>query len=193
MGEGGMITTDDSEAAAQLRLLRQHGMSVPDTVRHASNQIIHESYVGLGYNYRLTDIQAAMGLEQLKRLESILELRHHFAARYDKGLAKLPGILLPMPPQHISFNYQSYAIRLTSQSPIGRDKLMQTLLDRGIATRPGVMTAHTQPAYSSFHLNGTLPISEKASSTSLFLPLYPTMTHNEQDYVIESLHSIFKD
>ena len=89
-GEGGMITTNNPQRAARLRLLRQHGMSVPDTVRHAANRVIAEQYVCLGYNYRMTDIQAAIGVEQMKKLDWIVERRRELAARYTAGPGRSP-------------------------------------------------------------------------------------------------------
>jgi dTDP-4-amino-4,6-dideoxygalactose transaminase len=179
-GEGGMVTTNNADYANKLRLLRQHGMSVPDTVRHTANQVITEAYLCVGYNDRMTDLQAAMGIEQMKRLEEIVARRRELAARYSAALAEHPWLVPPFVPDFAEFNYQSYAVQLTESAPIGRDQLMQRLLDQKIATRRGIMLSHREPAYAG-HATGALSQSEIASARSLLLPLYPQMTEAEQD------------
>jgi perosamine synthetase len=186
-GEGGAVTTNNPEHAARLRLLRQHGMSVSDAVRHSARRVILEEYLCVGYNYRMTDIQAAVGLEQLKRLDGIVACRRALAARYDAALAKHPWLRPPFRPDYAQPNYQSYAVHLAADAPLARDDLMQRLLDRGIATRRGIMLSHREPAYADHELRGSLAASETASARSLLLPLYPQMTDAEQDRVIAAL------
>jgi perosamine synthetase len=185
-GEGGMITTNNAAYAERLRLLRQHGMSVRDTERHAAKNVIIEEYVCLGYNYRLTDLQAAVGIEQMKRLDDIVALRRERAQFYDQALAEHPWLRTPHVPDYAQPNYQSYAVRLTDDAPLRRNALLQLLLDRGIAGRRGIMLAHREPAYTD---NGrvTLPISEQASDRSLLLPLYPQITQAQQEQVVAAL------
>jgi dTDP-4-amino-4,6-dideoxygalactose transaminase len=187
-GEGGMITTNNVQYARRLRLLRQHGMSVPDTVRHTATQVIAEQYVCLGYNYRMTDIQAAVGIEQMKRLEWIVERRRELAARYTQALAGHPWVRSPYVPEYAEPNFQSYAVHLTEDSPISRDVLMQQLLDAGISTRRGIMLAHTEPAYAGHPQAQPLCHSERASARSVLLPLYPQMTSEEQEWVFRTLY-----
>lgn len=188
-GEGGMITTNNREYAKQLRLLRQHGMSVPDTVRHAAKQVITEEYVCLGYNYRMTDIQAAIGIEQMKRLDWILGRRRELAGRYTKALTNHPWLQPPYVPDYAEPNFQSYAARMAFDAPIGRDELMQRLLDAGVSTRRGIMLSHLEPAYNGHRQIAPLTDSEEASSRSILLPLYPQMTTAEQDQVLAALRS----
>jgi perosamine synthetase len=185
-GEGGMITTNNPEYARQLRLLRQHGMSVPDTVRHAAKRVVAEEYVCQGYNYRLTDIQAAIGIEQMKKLDWIVARRRELAARYLAALESHPWIRPPYVPDFAEPNFQSYAVHLTEDAPVGRDELLQWLLDQQIATRRGIMLSHAEPAYAG-HPAPSLPHSERASARSFLLPLYPQMTSEEQDLVIAAL------
>jgi dTDP-4-amino-4,6-dideoxygalactose transaminase len=186
-GEGGMVTTYSEGQARRLRLLRQHGMSVSDTIRHSARQVIIEEYVETGFNYRLTDIQAAIGIEQLKRLDGIVRRRRELAARYDRELAGIPWLRTPYVPDWAEPNYQSYAVTLTDEAPIRRNELMQRLLDAGIATRRGIMLAHRERAYAGLDRRPHLPNSEWASDHSLLLPLYPQMTAAEQDRVIDAL------
>jgi len=189
-GEGGMITTNDPRHASRLRLLRQHGMSVPDIVRHASPQVIAERYVCLGFNYRMTDVQAAMGVEQMKKLEGLVARRRELAARYTVALADHPWLRPPYVPEDVEANFQSYAVHLTDDAPLGRDELMQKLLDRGIATRRGIMLAHREPAYSGISRGPELPCSQRASDRSLLLPLYPQMTEDELAEVVRALEDL---
>lgn len=190
-GDGGMVTTADGELDARCRLLRQHGMSVPDTVRHQSSEVVFEEYPVVGFNYRLTDIQAAIGREQLKRLPAIVARRRALAARYDAALRGRPGIAVPVEPPWARSNWQSYAIRVDR----GRQRaIMQRLLDEGISTRRGVMNAHREAAYppqtwragNGSSAGPPLPRSEEAQDTAIVLPLFHDLTEVDQDRVIEA-------
>ncbi len=199
-GDGGMITTSNPEWDKRFRSLRQHAMSVPDTVRHGAKQVIFESYPELGFNYRMTDIQAAVGREQLKRLPEIVEKRRALAARYTKLLSQLRGVSPPREPEWAHSNWQSYCVRLLPG--VKQVDVMQQLLDRGISTRRGIMSSHREPAYAmekwtcgpgpgacgcSTGRCDRLPESERATDTCVLLPLYPQMTQEEQDFVVASL------
>jgi len=185
-GDGGMIVTASAQIDARLRLLRQHGMSVPDTVRHASSQVVFEEYPIVGFNYRMTDIQAAIGREQLRRLPEIVERRRTLAARYHAALAGHPRVIVPHEPDWARSNWQTYAVRLrgAEQRPV-----MQRMLDDGVATRRGVMNAHLEAAYppGTWRAAGALPRSEEAQATALVLPLFHQMTDGEQERVVASL------
>ncbi len=148
-GDGGMIVTANPEVDARLRLLRQHGMSVPDTVRHASAQVVFEDYPVVGYNYRMTDIQAAIGREQVARLAGIVERRRTLAARYQDGLSAVPGVQTPHEPAWARTNWQSYAVRLTAAD---QRAVMQRMLDDGVSTRRGVMNVHREASYPGGHV-----------------------------------------
>jgi dTDP-4-amino-4,6-dideoxygalactose transaminase len=188
-GEGGMVTTQRADFAERLRLLRQHGMSVSDAVRHSSRQVVNEQYLHVGYNYRMTDIQAAIGIEQMRRLPWIVERRRTLAARYTLALQRHPWLRAPLVPDGAEPNFQSYAVQLLPGAPLSRDGLMQGLLEQGIATRRGIMLAHLEPACADLPAT-SLPRSESASSSSLLLPLFPQMTDAEQQQVIAALHAI---
>jgi perosamine synthetase len=185
-GDGGMITTSSAAHAARLRQLRHHGMSVPDTVRHAAAQIIRESYLEVGYNYRMTDVQAAIGIEQLKRLPGILARRRDLAAHYDRAFRGHPVIATPLVPADSEWNVQSYAVRLQGFDAERRDAVMQQLLDAGIAARAGVMTAHREPAYAGRGA-ASLPVSEAASDGSMILPLHGELSAAQQDDVVAAV------
>jgi len=199
-GDGGMITTNNSDYDHQFRLLRHHGMSVPDTIRHNSNQVIFETYNELGYNYRMTDIQASIGREQLKRLPEIISRRRYLAKRYSKMISAIDEIGLPEEPKWAKSNWQSYCIRLPEKCD--QQLVMQFMLDQNIATRRGVMCAHREPAFSknpwycidrSQEREGQpnscrhLQESEIAQDNCILLPLYHELTNKEQDRVVETL------
>jgi perosamine synthetase len=186
-GDGGMLTTNDAKHDALFRLLRQHGMSVNDRERHASRSVVFEEHSVVGYNYRMTDIQAAVGREQLKRLPEIVVTRRRLAARYALKLADVPGLALPVEPEWARSNWQSYSVRL----PDGLDQrdTMQALLDRGIATRRGIMCSHRELPYRRAG-RAPLPESERAQDRNLILPLYPQMTDDDQDYVCAAIHDV---
>ena len=120
-GDGGMLATARADLDARFRLLRQHGMSVPDTVRHASRDVVFESYPVLGFNYRMTDIQAAIGREQLSRLGPLVARRRELATRYADALANVPGVVVPREPAWARTNWQSYAVRLEKADLRGGD------------------------------------------------------------------------
>ena len=185
-GDGGMVVTASAETDATLRLLRQHGMSVPDTVRHASAQVVFEGYPIVGFNYRLTDIQAAIGREQIARLDGIVARRRELAARYATALAGVPGVVVPREPEWARSNWQTYAVRLQTAD---QKRVMQRMLDDGVSTRRGVMNAHREGAYpaGTWRAAGTLTRGECAQDTAIALPLYHDMTHDDQARVIESL------
>ncbi len=187
-GDGGMLTTSDAGLDETLRRLRQHGMSVPDTVRHASAQVVFEAYPVLGFNYRMTDIQAAIGREQLKRLPAIVARRRALAARYGEQLRDIDAVAAPAEPEWARSNWQSYAVRLAAG--LDQRAVMQRLLDEGVSTRRGVMNAHREAAYAvpgTWRAAGPLSRSEEAQDTAIILPLYHQMTESDQDRVVAAL------
>jgi perosamine synthetase len=186
-GEGGMITTADEDLAARLRRLRQHAMTVSDVARHASSKVMVESYDEVGYNYRMTDLQAAIGLVQLRRLPDMLARRRQLAGRYSARLGSVPWLVLPQEPERVRHSYQSYMVRLQGDAPIGRDELMQELLDRGISTRRGIMAIHREAPYRSDEWDRQLANTNLVTDTAVVLPLFHEMSNEEQDYVIDCL------
>jgi dTDP-4-amino-4,6-dideoxygalactose transaminase len=188
-GDGGMITTNSEELDRLFRLLRQHGMSVPDSVRHGASRVIFEDYPRVGYNYRMTDIQAAIGREQLKRLPAIAARRRELARRYDERLRSIAGVTSPAEPSWARSNWQSYAIRV--EPPIDQRTVMQRMLDAGVATRRGVMNVHREGAYppGTWRAGSGLAKGERAQDTAIVLPLYHQLTEEDQDRVVSALKS----
>ena len=198
-GDGGMLTTNVPEWDRQFRLWRQHSMTVADTARHNASTVVFEEYSELGFNYRMTDLQAAVGREQLIRLPGMVAERRRLARRYAEVLSGIAGLQLPYEPPWARSNWQSYCVRL----PAGCDqrRVMQSMLDAGIATRRGVMCAHREPAFrlepwrcrgvsgvvdGSEHCT-TLTESESITDRGLILPLFVGMTDDDQGRVVASL------
>jgi perosamine synthetase len=190
-GEGGMITTRDPALAARLRLLRQHGMSIPAEVRHGASAVSFEEYPEIGYNFRMTDLQAAVGRVQLRRLPGLLHVRRSLAAAYTEALAAIPGLVPPSTPEGVRPNHQSFPVRVTSAYPLSRDELMRQLLAAGIHTRRGIMNAHQEAAYAAIRRPGLrLPHSEAARDGVLLLPLHADMSSEDLAYVIDHLRRL---
>lgn len=189
-GEGGMITTQDADLAGRLRKLRQHAMSLSDMMRHNAKEVTTETYEEVGYNFRMTDIQAAIGSVQLERLPELLQRRRHLAARYDQALKPLSWLETPQIPTNCLHNYQSYMVRLTGAAAVKRDTIMQELLEKNISTRRAIMATHREAPYRSGNWDATLPQTNLVAETALILPLFHQFSEADQDHVIDALYSI---
>ena len=186
-GDGGMLTTRNADWDRQFRLLRHHGMSISDTVRHNSRDVLREHYDVVGYNYRMTDLQAAVGRAQLARLDAIIERRRWLADRYRSLLSGILRVKLPAEAANVRSNWQSYAIRVCERA--FQQPVMQAMLDAGIATRRGVMCAHREAAYpeGTWRAGSSLARSEAAEDETVLLPLYPDMSDDDQETVARAL------
>jgi perosamine synthetase len=189
-GEGGMITTNDDKLTERLRSLRQHAMTVSDVARHNAKSVVLESYDEVGYNFRMTDMQAAIGVVQLGRVEGFIQRRRAFAGRYTEGLLRIGWLIPPSEPAGSRHNFQSYMARLAKDAPTSRDELMQALLDRGISTRRGIMASHREVPYRSARWDGKLAETNAATDESIILPLFHQMTEEEQIFVLDSIREI---
>ncbi|MDP4005838.1 DegT/DnrJ/EryC1/StrS aminotransferase family protein [Methylobacterium sp. NEAU K] len=189
-GDGGMITTANPAWDRKFRLWRQHGMSVSDIARHGSARVVAEEYSVAGYNYRMTDVQAAIGRAQLTRLPGLIARRRALAEGYRARLAELPEVGAPPEPMGLRSNWQSYCVRLPEAADQGT--VMQTMLDLGIATRRGIMCAHLEPPYAEAPRRFALPESERARDHAILLPLYAAMTEAEQDKVVAGLRTALR-
>jgi perosamine synthetase len=187
-GEGGMIVTDDREFAERLRRLRHQGMSLSDYARHGAAPTVFESYPEIGYNFRITDIQAAIGLAQLDRLEHVLEVRRRLAERYEAALAQHPWLAPPRAPPHLLHNWQSYQVMLLPDAPMTRNDVMDRLHALGIPTRRGVMASHLEPPYA--RSADRLPNTERVAANSFQLPMHPALSFAQQDRVTGALRAL---
>ena len=189
-GEGGMLTTPNAEWAARARRLREHAMSVSATDRQASVLAPAEDYLEVGFNYRMTDLQAAIGLVQLSKLPAIVARRRELAAAYAAALAEI-DVLRPVadPPWGTS-NFQSYWVEVLAGACLDRDGVLQALADAGISARRGIMAANRQPAYRGRDTGVVpLPATERLTDRTLILPLFHQMTDAEQSRVLTALRS----
>jgi perosamine synthetase len=184
-GEGGMIVTNDGALAKRLRQLRHQGMSLSDFARHGAAPTVFESYPEIGYNFRVTDIQAAIGLAQLDRLDDLLARRRAVAQRYQLALDRHPMFLPPQVPAGLSPNWQSYQIVLRPGAQVTRNVVMDRLYAMGVPTRRGVMASHLEPPYSG--MGGVLPNTERLAATTLQLPMHPALSPAQQDRVLAAL------
>jgi dTDP-4-amino-4,6-dideoxygalactose transaminase len=187
-GEGGMIATGDAEVAARLRRLREHGMDVSATQRHLSRQPVIEHYLETGFNYRMTDIQAAIGLVQLGKLPALIARRRELAARYQTLLAEVPGLRTIGDPEYGRTNFQSFWVLLPKDARAGRDEILQRLAQAGVSARRGIMAAHFEPAYAN-QVTPTLPVSERITADSLILPLFHDLSLTDQDLIVDVVKS----
>jgi dTDP-4-amino-4,6-dideoxygalactose transaminase len=188
-GEGGMITTDDAEVAQRLRRLREHGMNASAADRHSAGGVVIESYLETGFNYRMTDVQAALGLVQLRRLDGIIERRRELAARYHSLLSDVDNVRAVTDPAYGTTNYQSFWVLLDDSVGVQRNEVLGTLAAAGISGRRGIMASHLEPAYAG-HPHGPLPVTERLTSRSLILPLYHDLTAQEQEMVVWGLSEV---
>ena len=187
-GEGGMITVPDPELAERLRRLRHHGMDLSDLARHTAGDVVFEGYPERGWNARMTDMQAAMGMVQLEALDEVLARRRRQAERYTEALADIDGIEPPAEPADVTHSWQSYAVRL-DESVVGpRLELMRSLLREGVHTRRGPTAIHLERSWEGA-AGAPLPHTERAAAEVLLLPLFPDMTSEQQEHVIATLTS----
>ncbi len=187
-GEGGMLTTRSDALDRRFRLLRQHGMDISDRERHSASAVTFESYAEPGFNYRMTDFQAAIGRHQLRRLPEIVARRRELADGYRQRLADLvQEVAPPHEPEWARSNWQSYCVRLPAR--VDQKAVMQAMLDAGVATRRGIMCTHREPAGADIPVRHTLRQSELAQDHGLIIPLYPQMTDDDLDQVVDALRT----
>ena len=198
-GEGGMILTDNDELADRLKGLRSHGASASEIARHNSHGFLLPSFDTIGYNYRMTDIQAAMGIAQMEKLDYILKTRRQKAERYNELLKDIEWLAAPTEPSGYYHTYQSYVcmLKLKGLAPTEggekRDRLLTILAEKGIATRQGTHASHTLECYKKRYgiKPEALPNSYACDKLSVTLPLYVQMSDIEQDYVIKQLKEAY--
>lgn len=188
-GEGGALTVDDPELAARLRRLREHGMNVSAADRHASAQPVLEAYLEVGFNYRMTDLQAALGLVQLAKMDAMVARRREIAARYHELLDGIEGLTPVRDPAYGTTNYQSFWVLLDERYGRDRNEVLASLAQAGISARRGIMAAHLEPAYADAP-HGPLPVTERLTRHSLILPVFHELTATEQEHVVDTLRGL---
>ncbi len=186
-GEGGMITTNDGALAEKARMLRATGASISDLERHRAKGVLVQKYGDFGYNYRMTDIQAAIGLVQLTKIGAMLEQRRAQAHYYDAALAPVEELETPYVPEYATHAYSSYLVRVRPGARIGRDELLGRMAERGVSCRVGIQPLHHEPFYADRHGSLRMPATEDTALHTMFLPIYPGMSEQQQRYVVEAL------
>lgn len=179
-GEGGMITTNDAELARLARRLRDHAFS---DERHFWHKY-------LGFNYRMTNMQAAVGLAQTERLEGFVEIRRANAASYTNQLSKIPGLTVPVERAGARNVYWMYGVMVEREFGISRDELRQLLAQRGVETRTFFIPIHIQPIYYELFKGQRYPVAEELCRRGLYLPSGATLTEAEVDYVCETVREV---
>jgi len=187
-GEGGMLTTHNPAWADRARQLREHSMSVSANARHASVFAPPEEYLEVGFNYRMTDMQAAVGLVQLGRLPAIVRRRREIVAAYTAELADIPGLRPVADPPWGTSNFQSFWVEVLPEFPVSRDELLAALAADDISGRRGIMASHRQPAYADRDTGGAeLTVTERLTDSTLILPVFHQLTDEERARVVASI------
>jgi perosamine synthetase len=186
-GEGGLIATDDADLAQRARVLRATGASSSDLERHRAKGTLVQQYADVGYNYRMTDLQAAIGVVQLRKLDAMVEERTAQAQHYDRLFRDMDEIEPPFVPAHSTHAYSSYLIRLRANCPLRRDELLKQLASAGISCRVGIQPLHHEPFYREQWGRTVLPHTEEAAANTLFLPIFPGLRSGQQDQVASAI------
>lgn len=193
-GEGGMVTTKDEATASRAEILRNHGASVSEEARHQGDKpyLLPEFDVA-GFNYRMTDVQAAIGLVQLGKLDALLAERERWAGFYRAELKDLEWLRTPASPDHGQHGWQAYVCYVDPDTaPMQRNEMMERLQARGIATRPGTHAVHTLAFYRrTFGFkSGSFPAARDCAYNTLAIPLHNRMSQDDYEYVVEALHDL---
>lgn len=190
-GEGGMITTDDTKIAERARTLRNHGASVSEEERHAGPRpYLLPDFAELGFNYRMTDLQGAIGLVQLAKLDRYVAERAERAAFYRKALAPLSWLRLPEEPTNGQHAWQAFVTYVDiATAPMPRNNIMEYLQQRGIATRPGTHAVHMLSYYRDrFKIDSSAyPAARDCDAQSMAIPLHNRMSPDDYEYVVDAM------
>jgi dTDP-4-amino-4,6-dideoxygalactose transaminase len=193
-GEGGMLVTDDDALAARADVLRNHGASVSEEQRHAGPQpYLMADFDELGFNYRMTDLQAAIGLVQLGKLDGFIAERDHWARFYREQLGDIEWLRHPMPPNAGRHAWQAYVTTVDPRTaPMPRHEIMAELHRRGVATRPGTHAVHMLGAYRQRfgYAADDLPGARDCERNTMAIPLHNRMSEDDYAYVVDCLRSI---
>jgi UDP-4-amino-4,6-dideoxy-N-acetyl-beta-L-altrosamine transaminase len=192
-GEGGLVTTDDEALATRLRRFRNHGITSDARARHEAGAWFYEM-VDLGFNYRLTDVQCALGLSQLPKLDGWLARRRAIAARYTRALAEVPALRVPVVPDDRVSAWHLYVVRVQREGlreGVGRDAVFRALRAENIGVNVHYIPVTLHPFYKALgHRPGECPVAEGAYEELISLPIFPGMTDADADDVISAVHKV---
>jgi perosamine synthetase len=191
-GEGGMVTTDDAELAARAARMRNHGAGISEEERHSGPApYLLPAFADLGFNYRMTDVQAAIGLVQLGHLDEFIDERDRWARWYSDRLGDIEWLRLPEMPADGRHGWQSYVAVVTDEAPRPRNELMQELHAQGVSTRPGT---HCVPALDLYRERGSdpsaFPVAQRLEQQTIAIPLHNQMSEADYEYVADALHQL---
>jgi len=193
--EGGVAVTNDNSLAEKMALYRSHGITRdPALMTHEADGPWYYQQITLGYNYRMTELQAALGVSQMHRLEDYIARRHRIADRYNRDLDDLP-LILPYQAEFTHSAYHLYVIKLRLDviAHLTHAEVFQALLDQGILVNMHYIPVHTQPYYQAMGFqSGDFPNAEEYYRTAISIPMYPTLTEEAQTHVIDTLHEILR-
>jgi len=193
-GEGGMCTTNDDELTAKINCFRNHGASVSEEQRHRGNApYLLPDFNVLGYNCRMTDLQGALGLIQLKRLEGFISERDYWARYYDQKLAGLEWLRTPARPAECKVSWQAYVCMVDEKkAPLSRNRLMEYLQENGISTRPGTQAVHMLGYYRDKYglQDEDYPVAKDVYEHSIALPLHNCMQAEDYEYIVSVLRRL---
>jgi dTDP-4-amino-4,6-dideoxygalactose transaminase len=187
-GEGGCIVTDDEVLSEKIRLIRGHGRK--ETVNFCITGE-YMDYIALGSNYRMPDMIAALGLSQIKKLDGLIKIRREKAAKFNELLAGIQGIIIPQVPSDVFHTFQEYPIRIKSGAK-ARDALKEYLAQKGIGTRISFYPIHWTPFYKSLGYDMKLEKTELLYSQALTIPLYPSLTDEEMEFIAQEIRNFFQ-
>lgn len=193
-GEGGMVTTHDAQLAEQMNKMRNHGASISEEQRHhGAKPYILPDFNLLGFNYRMTDLQGAIGIEQLKKLDGFIAERAKWARYYNEKLADIKWLHLPAEPENGNHGWQSFVTYCDPEkAPAPRNEIMELLQERGISTRPGTHAVHMLDLYKDkFGIKaGDFPNAQGCNNNTMAIPLHNQMTEEDYEYIIKTLHEL---
>lgn len=193
-GEGGMVTTNDDALAEKVGMLRNHGASISEEQRHKGPRpYILPDFNLMGFNYRMTDLQGAVGVVQIKKLDRFIEERNRWAQYYAEAFAGIGWLRTPKAPEGYSHGWQSYVTFIDeSKAPHSRNDIMEKLQERGISTRPGTHAVHMLSYYKDkYGLKASdYPGAEAANNFSMSIPLHNRMSPDDYTYVVEVIKNL---
>ncbi|MBN4051952.1 DegT/DnrJ/EryC1/StrS aminotransferase family protein [Cytophagaceae bacterium AH-315-L13] len=189
-GEGGMIVTDNEETIRIAKMLRSTGASSSDLDRHHAKGTLIQTYDRVGYNYRMTDMQAAMGLVQLSKIEQIIKERAEQASLYNTALEEIDEVSAPFVPDFAVHAFSSYLIKLNENCGLSQMEFLQKMADKGVSCRIGIQPLHYEPFYKKLFGELSFPVTEEIAASTVFLPIFPGMKPEEQQKVINSIKEI---
>ncbi|MDB5227217.1 MAG: DegT/DnrJ/EryC1/StrS aminotransferase [Bacteroidota bacterium] len=190
-GEGGMLLTDDQDIADKARTLRSAGASVSDLDRHKAKGVILQKYYENGYNYRMTDIQAAIGIIQMSKIDQMLIERRTQAAYYDAALKDTGELQAPFVPDYATHSYSSYCITISENCNITPEEIINQMAQKNISCRFGIPPLHNEPYFSgSGWTDAQFPVSCNVFKKTFFIPIFPGLTEKNLKYIMDTLHQI---